>query len=620
MKRFITAVFCGLFSGTLYADEIPPPPSPKIDPKPAKNPPAIKKIEVKPAQAIPADQLKKLFQKRIEQQFLPGPAAPGRVPQLVRPVPGRVPFGRVPISPSSTSQIPALKSKSRVEAVYLLNGDVLQGKFISFGDKSGLVWRHPNIKPDLEVDPKQIARVTFAPNDKATIKPMRSRVDLANGDQLIGDLTELTDKHLLLSTWYAGRISIDRKAVLTLVPGETPLNTFYEGPRDAKKWVFSNSNQAIARPQAANLPPAALQRMQAMANAKWTLKENSFQSTGTGAQVGREFPEMGDKVNIEFDVEWDRSFSFYVNLLTDNLKSYSMGNTYQLRLSQTSAYMYKYENAGAQRRTSRIGTTVRYNLANVKQSARMSIRVDRTKKLIALVINGKQVGKWDDTGKFAGKGKGLLFSARTTYPIRLSNIQLGEWDGQLPADVKVTTESLKEDFIQLANVDTLSGTLVDIKRGQMNFKPDFSDAIPIPLRRVNLIRLADANTAPTVVENPVREKLKGRGQITATLKQWKDGKFHLSSPVFGDTIIDANAIESIQFNLEKSTQTASAPSAAYPQVNTTININGKQIPQQLLNGRLNIKGNGARIEIIPGRRGLRFEQKIIPKNIAPKRR
>ena len=52
----------------------------------------------------------------------------------------------------------------------------------------------------------------------------------------------------------------------------------------------------------------------------------------------------------------------------------------------------------------------------------------------------------------------------------------------------------------------------------------------------------------------------------------------------------------------------------------TININGKQIPQQLLNGRLNIKGNGARIEIIPGRRGLRFEQKIIPKNIAPKRR
>ena len=202
---------------------------------------------------------------------------------------------------------------------------------------------------------------------------------------------------------------------------------------------------------------------------------------------------------------------------------------------------------------------------------------------------------------------------RQTYPIRLSNIKLSEWDGQLPADVKVTTESLKEDFIQLANDDTLTGKLVDIKRGHMNFKPGFSDAIPIPLMRVNLIRLAEPKTAPTEIKNPVRATLKGRGQITETLKEWKDGKLHLTSPTFGETVIDANAIESIQFNLEKSTQTASAPSAAYPQVNATININGKQVPQQLLNGRLNIKGNGARIEIIPGRRGLRFEQKIIPK-------
>ena len=36
-----------------------------------------------------------------------------------------------------------------------------------------------------------------------------------------------------------------------------------------------------------------------------------------------------------------------------------------------------------------------------------SIRIDSAKKLIERIINGKQVGKWNDTGKFAGKGKGL---------------------------------------------------------------------------------------------------------------------------------------------------------------------------------------------------------------------
>jgi hypothetical protein len=611
MKEYLTVVALCALSSTLAANKIPPPA--KAEPKPAKTAPNIKKLEVKPAQVAPADRLRKLLQQRM---------APGARPQLVRPIPqlGGA-FGRVPARPSTTTAIPALKSQKQVEAVHLLNGDVLQGKFVSFNDKSGLVWRHPNIKPDLQVDPAQIARVTFAPNDKAAAKPMRSRVALANGDQLAGDLTELTDKQLLLNTWYAGSISIDRKAVRTLVPGETPLSVIYEGPRDAKGWVFSNSNQVGlgGLPQRANLPPAALEQMKARASAKWDLKENSFHSSGSGAQVGREFPKMGDKANIEFDVAWGGSLSLYVNLLTDNLKSYSMGNTYCLRLSQTSAYMYKYENRNGQRRSSRIGDTVRYNLNSLKQSAHISIRLDRTKKLIVLIINGKQVGKWNDTGKFAGKGKGLLFSARTTYPIRLSSIQLSEWDGQLPADVKVTTESLKEDFIQLANDDTLTGKLVDIKRGQMNFKPEFSDAIPIPLMRVNLIRLADSKASPAVAESPVRATLKGRGQITATLKEWKDGKLHLTSPTFGETTIDTNAVESIQFNLDKSTQTASLPTPTKPQTNTRININGLPIP---INGRgrLNLNINGARIEVLPQKGGLRIEQKIAPKKIAPKRR
>ena len=611
MSKYLTCVAVYAISGTLAANEIPPPEPAKAEPKPAKAAPKIKRIEVRPAQAVPADRLKKLLQQRVAPGGLP--------PQLIRPIPGPGgAFGRIPRASTSTSRIPTLKSRKQIEAVHLINGDILQGKFISFDDKSGLVWRHPNIKPDLKVDPKQIARVTFAPNNKETAKPMRSRVALVNGDQLAGDLTELTDKQLMLNTWYAGRISIDRNAVRTLVPGETPLSVFYEGPRDAKEWVFSNSNQVGfgGLPQRANLPPAALEQMKARASAKWTLKENSFHSSGSGAQVGRDFPKMGDKANIEFDVAWGGSLSLYVNLLTDNLKSYSMGNTYCLRLSQTSAYMYKYENGNGQRRSSRIGNTVRYNLNSLKQNARMSIRLDRAKKLIVLIINGKQVGKWNDTGKFAGKGKGLLFSARTTYPIRLSNIQLGEWDGQLPADVKVTTESLKEDFIQLANDDTLTGKLVDIKRGQMNFKPEFSDAIPIPLMRVNLIRLADSKaTTPPVVKNPVRATLKGRGQITATLKEWKDGKLHLTSPTFGETTIDANAVESIQFNLDKSTQTASLPTPTQPQTNTRININGVPIP---INGRLNI--NGARIEVLPQKGGLRIEQKIVPRKIAPKRR
>jgi hypothetical protein len=608
MKKIFALAFCAILSAPLSAKEVPPPPR---EDKPKAKP--------APQRAVPADLIKQLIEQRLNKRQL-GAIPP---PQMVQPVPG---FGlgfRQPGRPStSRTSIPTLKKRKQVEAVYLINGDILQGKFISYNEKGGLVWRHPNIKPDLKIDPKQIARITFAPRPKTAAKQMRSRVSLANGDQLAGDLSELTYKKLLLNTWYAGQITIDRKAVRTLVPGEIPLSVFYEGPRDAKQWTFSNPNlgAGVAIPfgrGGAKIPPAALQQMQAMRNAQWKLKAGAFQSSGRDAYVGRQFPKMGDRTNIEFDVAWGGSLSLYVNFYTDNLKSYSQGNTYSLRLSQTSAYMYKYESQPGRMRSSRIGNTVRYNLSSIKQEAHMSIRVDKTKKLILLVINGKQVAKWNDPGKFAGKGKGLLFSARTTNPMQVGNIRLSEWDGQTPSEMKLAGKDIKEDFIELANKDILTGTLLDIKRGQMNFKPDFSDAIPIPLKRVSLIRMATVK-APAAATNPIRATLSGRGQITATLKQWKDGKVTLSSPTFGETIIDAKAIESIQFNLDKTAKTASLPTPVNSGSSTAVNINGLNNLQGLLNGRQNF--GGAKIEIIPGG-GIRIEQnlKILPRRV-PKRR
>ena len=612
MKKIFALAFCLALSALLPAKEVPPPPRKANPDKPKAPPRDDPKAKPAPPRPVPADLIKQLFEQRLEKQLLRAPVPP---PQMI---PGG--FGRRPLSVPNTT-IPALNNRKQVEAIYLINGDSLQGKFISFDEKGGLVWRHPNIKPDLKIDTKQIARVTFAPRPKTAAKHMRSRVSLANGDQLAGDLAELTDKQLLLNTWYAGKITIDRNAVRTLVPGEIPLAVFYEGPREAKQWTFSNPNKGAGAPipfgnnRRAQIPPAALQRMQAMRNGQWTLKDGAFQSTGSSAQVGRQFPKMGDQTNLEFDIAWGGSLSLSVNLYTDDLKNYNQGNTYSMRLSQTSAYLYKYESAPGRRRSSRIGNTVRYNLSNIKQEARISIRVDKTKKLIVLVINGKQIEKWNDTGKFAGKGKGLLFSSRTTNPMRLSNIRLSEWDGQTPAEVKPTPKNIKEDFIQLANDDTLSGTLLDIKRGQMNFKPDFSDSIPIPLRRVSLIRMATGK-APAAAPNPIRATLSGRGQITATLKQWKDGKVTLSSPTLGETIIDASAIESIQFNLDKTGKTASTSTPANSGTSTTLNVNGIKIPQELLNGR---NFGGARIEVIPGG-GIRIEQKLKIPRRAPKRR
>ena len=57
--------------------------------------------------------------------------------------------------------VPALgKSSANIEAVYMLNGDVITGKFVKFDPKLGLVWEAANIKPALQINPEAIDRVT----------------------------------------------------------------------------------------------------------------------------------------------------------------------------------------------------------------------------------------------------------------------------------------------------------------------------------------------------------------------------------------------------------------------------------------------------------------------------
>ncbi len=554
-----------------------------------------------PAVAAPAVVVQAVVIEAVEE------AKPDPVRRVLRPGGIRaLPAIVAPMPPNGdtiSSSASPTASRRNVEAVYLKNGDIISGKFVGLDPKDGLVWEHPTIKPALKIDPASVARVTFAPRAGAPAsKRQSSRVQLSNGDQLAGDLFEMDARKLVLKTWYGGDLALSRASLLSLVPGEETMGVLFDGPADDKGWEFSNVHAANI-PINAQLPAEAMARIKAQASGAFQYKDGGFESTGVGAQVGRNF-ELPDRMNLEFDIEWSTSMSFFVNLHTDQLKSADQGNTYSLRFTQSSAWLYKYERGDNFSRSSHVGTSAQYNLTSqlgARPMARVSIRVDKPQKTIALLINGQFVHKWVDTGTFAGKGKGLVFSTRTTYPVRLSGIRLSQWDGNLPGKVEVAGGSDKEDFVRLANSDTLSGTLLDIKEGKMTFKTPFADNLPIPLNRISVIRFAKAEAPATAQKNPVRISLKNQGQITCTLKEWKDGKVHLSSPTLGDATIDASVVESVDFVVTSTAATPVAPVAGT--ATTRININGADVPQELLE---QIQGaveqfqiNGANIQVLP---------------------
>ena len=247
--------------------------------------------------------------------------------------------------------VPTLaKAGPSVEAVYMLNGDVISGSFVKFDPVAGLIWEAANIKPALQINPTGIDRVTF--KGQAPAKASQSRILLHSGNELTGQLEFADAAKVMVNSWYAGRLEFKRSAIKAVIPGKGGSGRVtFNGPTASDDWVFGTAKNAGGKKGILILPraiPGNLPKKNAPSG-KFQFKANSFESTGSGAMVGRKV-EFPDKSITEFDLDWatptgraSAYFNVNVNFFSDNLKSGSNGNSYSLKLSQTGANLSRHE-------------------------------------------------------------------------------------------------------------------------------------------------------------------------------------------------------------------------------------------------------------------------------------
>ena len=453
------------------------------------------------------------------------------------------------------------KAGPSVEAVHMLNGDVISGRFVKFDPEAGLIWEAANIKPALQINPAGIDRVTF--KGQAPAKASQSRILLHSGNELTGQLEFADAAKVMVNSWYAGRLEFKRSAIKAVIPGKGGSGRVtFNGPTASDDWVFGTAKNAGGKkgfliPQGPRPIPGNLPKKN-VPSGKFQFKANSFESTGSGAMVGRKV-EFPDKSITEFDLDWatptgraSAYFNVNVNFFSDNLKSGSNGNSYSLKLSQTGANLSRHEMQDGEPVSGRLGSNARVNLTGIGSRARFSFRVDQKKRTFMLLINGQKIANWKDKERFAGKGSGLVFTSRSTYPIRISNISIREWDGTLPASFKDALGSPKEDLLRLANDDIMSGSVIGIQKNAIKIKTSFAE-VDIPLDRVGLIQFANKNAVAKekLPKGMVSARLKGHGSLTFRLKSWQDGKLEVESPDFGAATLDGSIVESITFNPSK---------------------------------------------------------------------
>jgi hypothetical protein len=410
------------------------------------------------------------------------------------------------------------------DVITFANEDSLHGRLMGVNPETGgLSWRHPSAEKEIAFKLDGIRRIDLSPFAKRNIPVQSAMVKLTNGDQLGGNVVSMNEETLVMDTWYAGEIPIEKVMITSLHPNAEGSAIVYEGPTDIATWNLGDDS---------------------MKNS-WRLKNGALYPVQSHP-IGREIEGIPDSASIEFEVDWRSYPAFNFVFYTDTIEKVS-GNYYMLQISSSSVYMRRYtRNQGSQ------------NMWNMNHSdfsnnrsthARFNLLVDKKAKSFSLLINGTLIKQWTDPGSFAGLGNGIMFAPQNPGGMKFYNIRISEWDGTIPQPTQEQEEDSKEDQVQFVNKDKVSGTLVGIAEGKATFRTEFA-TMDVPLDRIGEIvfSMTEVERARRNKED-IRLTFVQNGQLTLQLRKVEKSMVYGYSENFGEVKIPLEAFRELEFNI-----------------------------------------------------------------------
>ena len=404
------------------------------------------------------------------------------------------------------------------------NSDTLHGRLASIDTQSEeLIWQHPSAKEPIKFALDGIRSLAMENAQRRKVPEQKASVKLTNGDQLAGNVVSMDADTLVLDTWYAGKIDVEKVMITSLRPHADGSKVVYEGPRDIDTWDLGDES---------------------MKNT-WRLK-NGVLHPLQAHPIGREIEGLPDVASLEFECDWRGYPAFNFIFYTDNVSKVS-GNYYMLQVSSSSVYMRRY--------TSNQGSDNLWNLNhkafsnNRSTTAKFNLLVNKETKSFSLLINGEVIKQWSEGGSFAGLGEGIMFAPQNAGGMKFYNIRVSEWDGTLPRQGEEKEVDTKEDQVQFVNKDKISGSLESIADGKASFKTAFA-TMDVPVERIGEITFSSEE-----IERARRNKQDVRltfvngGQLTLKLDRITENMLHGSSENFGDVQIPVDAFVDMSFNI-----------------------------------------------------------------------
>jgi hypothetical protein len=315
------------------------------------------------------------------------------------------------------------------DQVSLKNGDLFFGKVIAL--TGGLIeLQTPHSESPLKIVNEDLIRLNFSganAESKATEElPKNSQeLFLRNGDSIPGEVVGLTSTHLSFQTWFTGLLEIPREQIDSVFFGVTPQRNVFRGPVGIEGWSQGN-------------------------NGRWRYEDGTLTSRDKGF-IGRDL-QLPKNFIFSTEISWESSPNIRIHLCTEDPEPQDDGtsNSYLLNLNSGGIQVKRVMPAGARGPKFQTLITSSQNLQNMSsKSCQIELRVDRTKKILQLYLDGEKLGQGVDPTE-SPEGSSLLLESLSSGSSdnNVSNIMVHEWD--------TTTQLLRREPRAEDELDTLS--------------------------------------------------------------------------------------------------------------------------------------------------------------------
>jgi hypothetical protein len=411
------------------------------------------------------------------------------------------------------------------------NGDLLYGALVSI-DQRSVRWQRPDAARALEFQADGVTEILFRQGSvaKRVVAPS-CRVRLTNDDELEGRLVAMDADTVVLETWYSGPLTIPRSAIQVVLPVPAKGKTLFAGPAGLEGWTMGKVKTVGEK------------------GGEWRYKDGALYAV-EAASIARDV-QLPDVASLQFDVAWKGMLYLAIALYTDYLQPVSLANReaeppfggfYSLQINSYSVNLLPVTQKDPLRPLGQamVSSFSRGNRSHVE------IRADKLKHLIALLVDGLVVRQWIDSEGFVGKGTGIRLVHQGQGSVRLSNLQVSEWDGQFEEPPTLSPGG-GLDQVKLRNGDKVEGNLQAIRDGKLAVVTA-GVTRDVPLSQVKQIEFAAAKSGQSIrAMGNVRAFFGNGGSVSLNLERWDKQGVVGSNPALGSVRFDPAAFTRLVF-------------------------------------------------------------------------